>query len=163
MADDSEAQSARETEAQRVARWDAEVCTSLMSTPQGRFFMERFLDFCQEGTELYRDDGDALGMAKRDGTARAGRWWRVMLEEHCADRYLQMIRERRSRIARAQAAIRERQNAAEPEAGSAGMTPIDAMADEQARLAAEEEARAARKPAEQAAAAAPRGKSKKDR
>ena len=73
---------ARETEAERVSRWDAEVCNSLMSTPQGRFFVERYLEFCCEGRDLYLNDGDALGMAMRDGLARAGRWLRTQLEEH---------------------------------------------------------------------------------
>lgn len=146
MSDETGGAQPRENEAERIARWDAEVCNALMSTPQGRYLMERFLDFCQEGTELYRDDGDALGMAKRDGTARAGRWWRVMLEEHCADRFLQMIRERRGRIARAQAEIRKQQAANEPDEATAGLTPIDVLADEQARVAAQEAAAAARKP-----------------
>ena len=145
MADDAEAPDT--SGADRIAQWDREVCNALMSTPQGRFFIERFLDYCQEGQELYRDDGDALGMAKRDGLAKAGRWWRIQLEEHCADLFLRMIRERRGRIARAQAEVKKRQQAAEPdEADDAGMTPIERMADEQARLAAEEEARAAAKP-----------------
>jgi hypothetical protein len=125
------------TEAERIARWDAEVVSNMMSTPQGRFLMERFLDFCSEGQELYRDDGDALGMAKRDGSARAGRWWRIMIEEHCPDRYLQMVRERRSRIARISAELRSAETAREPETDDT-LSPIEAMADEQRRLAAEE-------------------------
>lgn len=142
---EEEAPATRETEAERIGRWDAEVCVSLMSTPQGRFMMERFLDFCCEGQELYRDDGDALGMAKRDGTARAGRWWRVMLEQHCPDRFLQMVRERRGRIARAQAAVAQREAARQPDDEQSGVTPIEAMADEQRRIGEEEAAAAARK------------------
>lgn len=138
------ARTPRKSEAERIAEWDASVCNNLMSTPQGRYLIERFMDFCAEGQELYLNDGDALGMAKRDGMARAGRWWRSMLEEYCADRYLQMIRERRGRIARAQAAIAAREAAAQPEEGL-GISPIEAMADEQQRLAAEEAERAAKK------------------
>ena len=137
---------ARETEAERVSRWDAEVCNSLMSTPQGRFFVERYLEFCCEGRDLYLNDGDALGMAMRDGLARAGRWLRTQLEEHCADRYLQMIRERRGRTARTRSAIAEREAAAEPaEAQLRGITPIEELADEQARQAAEDAERERRK------------------
>ncbi len=135
----------RESEADRIARWDAEVCNALMGTPQGRFFVERFLDFCCEDAELYRDDGDALGMAKRDGLAKAGRWLRVQIEQHCPDLLLRMIRERRGRIARAQVAIAEREAAGDDERPS-GLSPIEAAADEQARLAAEEAAAAERKP-----------------
>ncbi len=135
----------RETEAQRITRWDAEVCTSLMSTPQGRYFVERFLEFCCEGRDLYLNDGDALGMAMRDGLARAGRYLRIQLEEHCPDRLLQMIRERRSRLARAQAAVAAAEASKQPQDAHDGMTPVERMADEQARLAAEEAEREARK------------------
>lgn len=143
MPDETEPQ--RQSEADRIAQWDAEVCNNLMGTPQGRYFVERFLDFCCEGRDLYLNDGDALGMAMRDGLARAGRYLRVQLEEHCADRLLQMIRERRSRIARAQAAIAAKEAAAEPGDDHAALSPVEAMADEQARIAAEEAAAAARK------------------
>ncbi len=141
-----EAERPRETETDKVARWDAEVLTNLMSTPQGRYWVERYLDFCCEGRDLYLNDGDALGMAMRDGLARAGRKLRIELEEYCPDRLLQMVRERRSRIARQQAAIAAREAAAQPENQHSGMTPIEAMADEQQRLAEEEAERERRKP-----------------
>lgn len=127
------------SDADRIAEWDRQTCTALMSTPQGRFLMERFLDFCCEGRDLYLNDGDALGMAMRDGMARAGRWWRVMLEEHCPDLFLRMIRERRGRFARAQAAIKRQEAEGEATELTPSGTPVEAMADEQARLAAEEE------------------------
>lgn len=134
----------KRTETERIYEWDHEVLTALMNTPQGRYFVDRYLDFCCEGRDLYLNDGDALGMAMRDGLARAGRWWRIQLEEHCPDRYLQMVRERRSRIARAQAALAAEEAARSPQDRHDGMTPIERMADEQLR-AAEEEAEAARK------------------
>ncbi len=116
-----------------------------MSTPQGRYFVERQLEFCCEGRDLYLNDGDALGMAMRDGLARAGRWLRIRLEEHCPDRYLQMIRERRGRIARAQAAIKAQEAARQPDDQRDGMTAVEAMADHQAREAADQVEAAARK------------------
>lgn len=128
----------------KVRAWDQRACLALMETPQGRFLMERFLDFCCEGRDLYLNDGDALGMAMRDGMARAGRWWRVMLEEHCPDLFLRMIRERRSRFARAQKALKAREGKGEPDGLTPSGTPIEARADEQVRLAAEEEARRAK-------------------
>lgn len=145
MTDGPEGGKARETEAERVARWDAEVLNSLMSTPQGRFWVERHLDFCCEGRDLYLNDGDALGMAMRDGLARAGRKLRIELEEHCPDLLLRMVRERRGRMARAQAEVNAKEAAAAAPAGAGELSPIEAMADEQARLAAEEAAREARK------------------
>ncbi len=117
--------------AEQIQHWDAEVCSNLMSTPQGRYWVERFLDFCCEDAELYRDDGDALGMAKRDGLAKAGRYVRVQLEAHCPDRLLQMIRERRSRFARAQAAVAKREAARRPETVEAAVAPMDDAADRQ--------------------------------
>ena len=135
----------RDAEADRIAAWDAEVCNNLMSTPQGRYWVERLLDYCCEGQELYHDDGDALAMAKRDGLAKAGRWVRIMLEAHCPDRLLQMIRERRGRMARAQAAVAAREATRKPEQPSE-ISPIEAMADEQQRQANEEAAAEARKP-----------------
>ena len=141
--DDASGAAERSTEADRISNWDAEVCNNLMSTPQGRYWIERFLDYSCEGQELYHDDGDALGKAKRDGMAKAGRWVRIMLEAHCADRLLQMIRERRSRMARAQAAVAAREAVRET-ASPDDISPIEAMADEQRRVA-EEEAAAAHK------------------
>ncbi len=137
--------------AEQIQHWDAEVCSNLMATPQGRYWVERFLDFCCEDAELYRDDGDALGMAKRDGLAKAGRYVRVQLEAHCPDRLLQMIRERRSRFARAQAAVAKREAARRPEVATATdqVGPLDAAADRQREEFDREEAarvKAAKKP-----------------
>src|ERR1700687_5899430 len=109
MTDTADEQKPRQSEAERIAEWDGKVLNDLMSTPQGRYFVERHLDFCCEGRDLYLNDGDALGMAMRDGLARAGRKLRIELEEHCPDRLLQMVRERRGRIARAQAELARRE------------------------------------------------------
>ena len=62
--------------------------------------MEGVRDYRCGGRGLYLYDGDALGIAMRDGMARAGRWWRAKLREHCPDLFLRMIRERRSRLSR---------------------------------------------------------------
>jgi hypothetical protein len=132
-------------ESERIARWDAEVLNNLMSTPQGRYWVERHLDFCCEGRDLYLNDGDALGMAMRDGLARAGRKLRIELEEYCPDLLLRMVRERRARLGRAVAELAKREAAEREPAVSEHGTPIEAMADEQARVAAEEAERAARK------------------
>jgi hypothetical protein len=136
QADKTEAEKA----AERVDEWDAGVCSSLMSTPQGRYWVERFLDFCCEDAELYRDDGDALGMAKRDGLAKAGRYVRVQLERHCPDLLLRMVRERRSRFARAQAALAAKEAARRPEVKAGEVSPFEDAADRQAAEFEREEA-----------------------
>lgn len=146
MMDASEGGKPRETEAQRIARWDAEVLNALMSTPQGRYWVERHLDFCCEGRDLYLNDGDALGMAMRDGLARAGRKLRIELEEHCPDLLLRMVRERRGRFARAQAEMAAKEAAAAPADQVGELSPIEAMADDQAREEAERLERAKRPP-----------------
>ncbi len=140
MTDDADNQA----EADKVAEWDARAVHDLMGTPQGRYLMERFLDFAQEGRDLYLNDGDALGMAMRDGMARAGRWWRVKLEEHCPDLFLRMVRERRGRFRRAQEALRKQETEVEPDGLTDSGTLAEALADEQARQAREEEARQAK-------------------
>jgi len=133
----------RAAAAEKIEGWDAEVCNALMGTPQGRYLLERFFDFCCEGQDLYLFDGDELGMACRDGMARAGRWWRIKFEEHCPDLYLRMIRERRSRMGREKAAIEAREKAREPDE-LRELSPIEAMADQQRREADEEAARVAK-------------------
>jgi hypothetical protein len=58
---------------------------------------------------LYLDDGDALGMAKRDGRADIGRYLETQLQEYVPDQFVRMIRERRTRMER----DAEKQKAAE--------------------------------------------------
>jgi hypothetical protein len=111
MADKTQQQIEHEaaSEAGRVRHWDEEVLTALMNTPQGRFWVERLLDLCGVGRPLYLDDGDALGMAKRDGRADIGRYLETQLQEYVPDQFVRMIRERRTRMER----DAEKQKAAE--------------------------------------------------
>jgi hypothetical protein len=64
------------------------------------------------------------------------------MEEHCPDLFLRMIRERRGRFARAQAVLKKKE--AEASGLTPSGTPIEAMADGQAREAAEEAERKAK-------------------
>lgn len=117
--------------------WDAKVVSELMATPQGRFWMERLLDLCGSRHPLYAHDGDALGMAWRDGRADIGRFLETQLEQFCADLYLRMVRERRARVERAlERERREEERRAGPQDGHSGVTAIDELADEQLRAAA---------------------------
>jgi hypothetical protein len=111
--------------------WDAQAITNLMATPQGRYFMERLLDLTGARHGLYGNDGDALGMAWRDGKAEIGRYLETLLLEHCADRYMQMIRERRQRFDKAmRSQTREQARRDEPNP-QRGMTYEEMMADMQ--------------------------------
>ena len=112
--------------------WDEQVLQGLMQTPQGRFWMERLLDITGLGAPLYYSDGDALGMAWRDGKAEVGRYLETQLHTYCPDLYLRMVRERRSRADRAvKQQLREQSRRDGAEFQHSGMTSIDAMADDQ--------------------------------
>ena len=124
--------------------WDGKAVNELMSTPHGRRLVERFLDHCGAGGGLYRFDGDVLGMAWSDGLADAGRFWESVLLHHCPDLYLRMIDERRARLERDRKAIEKQEARRETPSEPLTVTGIEDLADEQARLAAEEEARQAR-------------------
>lgn len=133
MADKTQQQIEHEaaSEAGRVRHWDEEVLTSLMNTPQGRYWMERLLDICCVGQEMYHWDGDALGMAKRDGMAQVGRYLETQLQEYVPDQFVRMIRERRTRLERE----KEKQKAAEATASTIPKDGswVDKMAEEAER------------------------------
>lgn len=112
--------------------WDSTVVNGIMDTPQGRYWMERLLDRCGAGHAVYGHDGDALGMAWRDGRGDIGRFLTGQLETFCPDLYLRMIRERRARVERARAKAEREETRREggPEQHS-GVTSIEELADAQ--------------------------------
>lgn len=111
--------------------WDRYAINILMTEPQGRRWMERLLDLCGAHHALYGNDGDALGMAWRDGKAEIGRYLETQLQEHAPDRFMQMIRERRNRFDKQKRqADRDRQRR-EGEEFIYGSSPIEDMADRQ--------------------------------
>jgi hypothetical protein len=125
--------------------WDGKAITELMSTPHGRRLVERFLDHCGAGARRYQHDGDALGMAWRDGLADAGHFWEALVLHHCPDLYLRMIRERRARLERDRATVKRKEDRRDPATEPpVTVSAVEELADEQARLAREEEERRAR-------------------
>ena len=128
--------------------WDQKVVAELMATPQGRYWMERLLDLCGARHPLYNHDGDALGMAWRDGRADIGRYLETQLEQYCPDLYLRMIRERRARIER-ERAKQAREDARRSGGGDIhnGVTPVEELADLQASAEAQAAAGKPAKPA----------------
>lgn len=142
MADDDRTAARRAGEPEN---WDQKVVTDLMDTPQGRFWMERLLDLCGAHHPVYAHDGDALGMAFRDGKADIGRYLETQLEEHCPDLMLRMIRERRARFARQQEKLAREQARRDAETTAhSGVTSVEELADQQ-RAEAEAEQAAKRK------------------
>lgn len=124
--------------------WDEVALTNMMANPQGRNWMATLLDLTGARHGLYGNDGDALGMAWRDGKAEIGRWLETQLLHYCPDRYMQMVRERRQRADRAMRA-QEREQARRDEPNpQRGMTLEEMMADQQ--KAASEQVKEKKKP-----------------
>ena len=107
-----------ERQAAQRDEWDAEVLRALLSTPQGRHWVERLLDQCSIYGDAYREDGDIYAACKRDGRASIGRLLLDQLGMYCPDLYNRMMRERRTRIERA-LAQQKRDNARAAEADEA--------------------------------------------
>jgi hypothetical protein len=106
--------------------WDEKVLTALMTTPQGRYWMERLLEFCNVGGSAYHWDGDTAAAMKRDGMADVGRYLERELQTYCPDLYVRMIRERRGRAERQmdkQAREQSRQDG--PRHFASGYTVVD--------------------------------------
>ena len=94
-------------------RWSADTIQTIMATAEGRWWMSELLERCNMFSGTYRHDGDALGMAWRDGTSEIGRFMFAQLDEHTPDLFMKMIRERRNRIERARETAEEARKAAE--------------------------------------------------
>ena len=97
MVDDIEAQRHREERAAagRLAKADRDVVTGLLSTPMGRHWYERLLEFCG----LY--DYDFRGSKRLHiglGRKQVGGYLLNQVEMHAPEAYLRMLTERRARI-----------------------------------------------------------------
>lgn len=127
----------------RAAKRAEETIGVVMQTIEGRWWMADLLERCNTFTSLYRNDGDALGMAFRDGRADIGRFLLAQIEEHAPDLYARMMRERRTRIEKAREKAEEQRKAAAAAADAPiDETPAEVMLDEQERLYALESAKA---------------------
>ena len=115
-------------EAGQRDEWDKEVVKSLMSTAQGRHWVERLLERCAVYGDAYLEDGDLYGALKRDGRASIGRFILDQIDIHAPATYNQMMRERRARLARAQAKAKKAE--AEP-VETIRQTPLEDLADQQ--------------------------------
>jgi hypothetical protein len=134
--------------------WDEKTLQALMSTPQGRYWMERLLDLTSPGGG-FGGDGTAiaLGLAFDRGKEEIKRYLETQLNDYCPDLYLRMIRERRARFDRQmekQAREQTRRDGPEAKFGRGPVvTSVEDMADAQ-RAEAEElaarEAKAKQKP-----------------
>jgi hypothetical protein len=125
MADDDQS-----SESSRIDEWDAAVWKSIMEDSKGRYMIERLLERCGALAPRYNHDGDALGMAWRDGRAAVGAFIESELERSCPDLLLRMIKERRNRLTR-QLDQQRKETAAQQERPFRGATDVERMADAQ--------------------------------
>ena len=132
MADDDD----RDRKAQdgREAKWTKNTLEAILNGAEGRWWLAGLLDYCGAFSQRYGLDGDALGMAWRDGRANVGLHLLAQIETHAPDRYAQMMRERRERIERAAKKAEEDRRKAEFSKLPDGETLIDRLADRQATL-----------------------------
>lgn len=139
--------------------WEAEFWKNAMEQPSRRFVIADLLDRCGSRQPRFNGDGDTHAAARRDGSASIGDYIETMLEQHCPDRWMQMIRERRAHLGRIRKKLRdEEEKRTQTETGKihsaierdadamsipphplpGGITALDVMADNQA---AEDKAR----------------------
>jgi len=116
------------TEAGRAQKWDEEVVKALMSTAPGRMWVEKLLEECNMYSDAYREDGDVYAAMKRDGRASIGRYIVDQIDKYAPNNYNQMMRERRTRLARAS----ERKIDSEPASTGPWRTKIEVLEEEMA-------------------------------
>ena len=127
-----------ETELDKTEQWAEQFWQSALSDPKGRFVVSELLDRCGARQPRFLDS-DYIAAARRDGRAEIGDLIESEIERYCPDRLLQMMRERRSRIVRAQKKLTS-EEAGKPQGNPSGRTALDELADQQK---AEEDAKAA--------------------
>lgn len=121
----------RRTSAGRATKRAEDTIGVIMATIEGRWWMADLLERCNTYASLYRNDGDALGMAFRDGLADTGRYLLAQIEEHAPDLYARMMRERRTRIEKARERVEDQRKATvAPESDE---TPVESALDQQER------------------------------
>ena len=127
-----------DTELDKTEQWAEQFWQSALSDPKGRFVISELLDRCGARQPRFLDS-DYIAAARRDGRAEIGDFLESEIERFCPDRLLQMMRERRSRIVRAQKKLAS-EDKAQPQGNPSGRTALDELADAQK---AEDGARAA--------------------
>lgn len=134
--EDEAARLAELTAAGRQAKADKDVVLNLLSTPDGRYWVERVLEFC----DIYNaENASADVLFIRLGRKQVGLHLLSMIELHASDAYLRMIRERQARLVILAAKKEEderkqrQRDAGYGANGVPGVTDLEEMADQQAR------------------------------
>ena len=97
MADENRDEKARQGREIKAAEITV---TAIMASYEGRRWMADLLERSNMYADVYRFDGDSLGMAFRDGQANTGRYLLGQIDEFAPNEYQRLIRERRERIKR---------------------------------------------------------------
>jgi len=109
---------------------EAATLALVMGSYEGRRWMWALLAFTGPYQARYLGDGDALGMAWRDGRAAVGARLLEQIDRHCPEMYLRMVREHQTRLAKTRE--REAAKAGDDEIAVPLTTTIERMADAQA-------------------------------
>lgn len=138
MADDPKIAENEKREAGREAAAIERATKQIMETSDGRQWMWELMAFCRPHQDRYLFDGDAYGAMKRDGMASVGNHLMTLIEQHCVERYVDMLKEHQARLKRKQE--REALKGADPENEITLTTTIERLAEVQAEKARAEEA-----------------------
>lgn len=130
MTDDAKAAEQDRRDAGRDLAAEKHTVGLVMGSYEGRRWMWELLSFCGPYQSRYTGDGDALGMAWRDGRAAVGGRLLEMVDAHAPDLYLRMVREHQTRLEKQRE--REAAKAGDDEIAVPLTTTIERMADAQA-------------------------------
>lgn|SRR5574340_710406 len=129
----------------REAKRASDTVKAVMSTYEGRWWMADLLERSNMFSDIYRFDGDPLGMAWRDGQANMGRYLLGQIDEYASGEYQRLIRERRTRLERTAEALQKARDSEQP--FQEARATIDDRADDQlAAYEAEKSRRAQQEP-----------------
>lgn len=116
-------------EAGRDLAAEKKVVELVMNRYDGRQWMWDLLTFTGPYQARYLGDGDVHSAIHRDGRAAVGARLIEMIDRHCPDRYVDMVREHQTRLKRQQE--REEAKAADPVEERPVMTAIERMGEQQ--------------------------------
>ena len=79
----------------RQAKADKDVVTALLSTTNGRYWVERLLDFCAMHDTVHTSIDDTL---IKLGRRQVSAYILDQIDQHCPDAHVRLILERRARV-----------------------------------------------------------------
>ena len=117
----------------RQAAQDKEVVSAILATPNGRYWMERALEFCQMYDATHTTIDDTL---IKLGRRQVGAFLMDQIEQYAPDAYLRMIGERRARLEQAKTKKADEEKRQKKQDGIVEVpteTYLETLMDQQAR------------------------------